>query len=63
MNKELLQLFDIKDDDVEFFTVDNKESNYEINIRFKPSRKYRPNCGSIHFISKGNKKDHWCLHP
>ena len=43
MNKELLQLFDIKDDDVEFFTVDNKESNYEINIRFKPSRKYCPN--------------------
>lgn len=56
MNKELLQLFDIKDDDVEFFTVDNKESNYKINIRFKPSRKYCPNCGSIHFISKGNKK-------
>ena len=27
MNKELLQLFDIKDDDVEFFTVDNKESS------------------------------------
>ena len=63
MNKELLQLFDIKDDDVEFFTVDNKESNYEINIRFKPSRKYCPNWGSIHFINKGNKKDHWCLHP
>ena len=56
MNKELLQLFDIKDDDVEFFTVDNKELNYEINIIFKPSRKYCPNCGSIHFINKGNKK-------
>lgn len=56
MNKELFQLFDIKDDDVEFFTVDNKELNYEINIRFKPSRKYYPICGSIHFINKGNKK-------
>ena len=42
MNKELLQLFDIKDDDVESFTVDNNELNYEINIRFKPSRKCCP---------------------
>lgn len=42
MNKELLQLFDIKDDVVSSFTidVDNKEFNCEINIRFKPSRKY-----------------------
>ena len=56
MNKELLQLFDIKDDDVESFTVDNNELNYEINIRFKPSRKCCPHCGSMHFINKGNKK-------
>ena len=38
MNNELLKLFDIKDDVVETFTVDHKESNYEIDIRFKPSR-------------------------
>lgn len=56
MNKELLQLFDIKDDDVESFTVDNNQLNYEINIRFKPSRKCCPHCGSMHFINKGNKK-------
>ena len=37
MNNELLKLFDIKDDVVETFTVDHKESNYEIDIRFKPS--------------------------
>lgn len=35
MNNELLKLFDIKDDVVETFTVDHKESNYEIDIRFK----------------------------
>lgn len=29
---------------------------YEINIRFKPSRLYCPNCGSTHFINKGNRK-------
>lgn len=56
MNKELLQLFDIKDDDVESFTVDNNQLNYEINIRFKPSRKCCPHCGSMHFMNKGNKK-------
>ena len=57
MNNELLRLFDIKDDDVvETFTVDYKESNYEINIKFKPSRSFCPTCGSTHFISKGNKK-------
>lgn len=62
MNKELLQLFDIKDDDVKAFTVDNKDSNYEINIRFKPSRTCCSNCSSLHFTYKGNKKGHWCLH-
>ena len=56
MNNELLKLFDIKDDVVETFTVDHKESNYEIDIRFKPSRSSCPTCGSTHFISKGNKK-------
>ena len=56
MNNELLKLFDIKDDVVETFTVDHKESNYEIDIRFKPSRFSCPTCGSTHFISKGNKK-------
>ncbi len=56
MNKELLKLFDINDDCVETFTIDKNESNYEINIRFKPSRECCPNCGCVHFISKGNKK-------
>ena len=56
MNNELLKLFDIKDDVVDTFTVDNNDSNYEINIRFKPSRLYCPNCGSTHFINKGNRK-------
>ena len=56
MNNELLKLFDIKDDVVETYTVDHKESNYEIDIRFKPSRFSCPTCGSTHFISKGNKK-------
>lgn len=56
MNNELLKLFDIKDDVVNTFTVDNNDSNYEIIIRFKPSRSYCPNCGSTHFINKGNKK-------
>ena len=56
MKKELLKLFDIKDDDVETFTVDYYESNYEINIRFKPSRECCPTCGSTHFISKGNRR-------
>ena len=56
MNNELLKLFDIKDDVVKTFTVDHKESNYEIDIRFKPSRFSCPTCGSTHFISKGNKK-------
>ena len=56
MNNELLKLFDIKDDVVDTFTVDNNNSNYEINIRFKPSRLYCPNCGSTHFINKGNRK-------
>lgn len=56
MNNELLKLFDIKDDVVETFTVDNKESYYEINIRFIPSCLCCSKCGSIHFISKGNKK-------
>ena len=51
MNNELLKLFDIKDDVVETFTVDHKESNYEIDIRFKPSRFSCPTCGSTHFIS------------
>lgn len=55
MNNELLKLFDIKNDDVESFTVNNKESNYEINIKFKPSRLSCPACGSPHFISKSNK--------
>ena len=32
MNNELLKLFDIKDDVVETFTVDHKESNYEIDL-------------------------------
>ena len=45
MNNELLKLFDIKDDVVEAFTVDHKESNYEIDIRFKPSRFSCPTCG------------------
>jgi predicted RNA-binding Zn-ribbon protein involved in translation (DUF1610 family) len=54
MNNELLKLFDIKDDVVETFTVDHKESNYEIDIRFKPSRFSCPTCGSTHFISKGD---------
>ena len=45
MNNELLKLFDIKDDVVETFTVDHKESNYEIDIRFKPSRFSCPTCG------------------
>ena len=37
MNNELLTLFDIKDDIVESFTIDNIGTYYEINIRFKPS--------------------------
>ena len=57
MNNELLKLFDIKDDVVDTFTVDNNDSNYEINIRFKPSRLYCPNCGSTHFINKVLEKD------
>ena len=61
MNNELLKLFDIKDDVVETFTVDHKESNYEIDIRFKPSRFSCPTCGSTHFISKGNKKKISCI--
>ena len=56
MNNKLLKLFDIKDDVVETFTVDHKKSNYEINIRFKPSRFFCPTCSSTHFISKGNEK-------
>ena len=56
MNKELLQLFDIKDDDVKAFTVDNKDSNYEINIRFKPSRTCCSNCGSFILLIKAIKK-------
>ena len=35
MNNELLTLFDIKDDIVESFTIDNIGTYYEINIRFK----------------------------
>lgn len=56
MNKEQLQLFDIEDDVVETFTIDNNDSYYEINIWFKLSRIYCPNCGSTHFIKKGNRK-------
>lgn len=62
MNKELLQLFYIKDNDVETFTVDNKDLKYEINIRFKPSRKCCLNSEGLHFINNGNKKEHWRLH-
>ena len=32
MNNELLTLFDIKDDIVESFTIDNIDTYYEINI-------------------------------
>lgn len=56
VNKELLQLFDIKDDDVDTFTIDNNELYYVINVRFKPSRNCCPHCGSLHFINKGIKK-------
>lgn len=56
MNNELLTLFDIKDDIVESFTIDNIDTYYEINIRFKPSVVCCPHCGSIHFISKGTQK-------
>lgn len=56
MNKELLKLFNINDDTVDEFSVDNKNSFYVITVRFKPSSQYCPNCGSIHFISKGNKR-------
>lgn len=55
-NKKLLKLFDIKDDDVETFTVDNKKFYYEINIGFNSSHLCCPKCGSTHFISKVNKK-------
>ena len=48
MNNELLKLFDIKDDVVETFTVDHKESNYEIDIRFKPSRFSCPTCDLLY---------------
>lgn len=56
MNNELLKLFDINDDDVEYFSVDNLDSHYEINITFKPTCKCCTNCGSINFIKKGSKK-------
>lgn len=56
MNNELLKLFDIDDDTVDSFTVDIKDSTYEICVRFKPSRVCCPTCGSIHFISKGYKR-------
>ncbi len=51
MNKELLKLFNINDDTVDDFSVDNKNSFYVITVRFKPSSQYCPNCGSIHFCS------------
>ena len=41
MNNELLKLFDIKDDVVETFTVDHKESNYEIDIGKKAKNEKR----------------------
>lgn len=53
MNKELLKLFDIKDDDVERFTIDSLVSFYEVNVWFKPTCRCCPVCGSIHFNSKG----------
>ena len=56
MNKELLQLFDIKDDNVESYNIENKEDHYEVNIKFKRTRECCPLCGSTNFINKGNKK-------
>lgn len=32
INNELLKLFDINDDDVEYFSVDNLDSHHEINV-------------------------------
>lgn len=34
MNNELLKLFDIKDDDVDTFTIDNNDSS--IKLRHRP---------------------------
>lgn len=56
MNNELLKLFDIKDDDVNCFTIDNLETLYKINVWFKPTCMCCPVCGSLHFNSKGYSK-------
>ena len=56
MNNELLKLFDIKDDVVDTF-VDNVDSNYEINIRFKPSRLYCPSVAALILSIKVIEKD------
>ena len=63
MNKELLKLFDIKDDDVERFTIDNLADFYEINVWFKPECICCPVCGSIHFNSKGYSRRNLVSNP
>ena len=56
MNNELLKLFDIKDDVVDTFTVDNNDSNYEIILDLNLPGYIAPIVAALIFINKGNRK-------
>ena len=57
MNNELLKLFDIKDDVVETFTVDHKESNYEIDIRLSHLDFHALHAAALISLVKAIRKD------